>query len=173
MFVAHQFLLGSASSDLTLFFKSSADNSLQTAQKCQHSPTSRKVTIPFEGNSSVFKAFLHYLYGSHICLLPPLPITTHSSQPHTSSSSQPRLSQSLQVPPSQNGQLHSEPKSELDGLTSSTTSLDDESTPDTSFTSLDENDLTTVYDQFASSTNDQFENDIQVIYIYSTIGAGL
>ena len=131
-------------------------------------------------NSSVFEAFLHYIYGSHIRLLPPASVTPHSSQLHPPPSSQlhPHHSSQVEPPlpsqllPSQNGPLGSASSSGLSGPTSSTTSLDGESTtctPDTSFASMDDNDLTAVYDQFASSNGvDQFE-DIEVTSIFLAV----
>ncbi len=71
-------------------------------------------------NPEVFDAFLHYIYGSHIRLIPPPSylLGPYSDHPVVGSKG------SGIVP---------------DGI---------ESTPDTSFASLDENDLTEEYDKF-------------------------
>lgn len=160
VFTAHRFILGSASPELSALLKSSpldrSPNTPQQQQQQQNSPFSQTVSINCD-NPSVFEAFLHYIYGSHIRLLPPASVTAHSSQLHAPPPSQ--------LHPSQNGPLCSGSSSGLSGPTSSTTSLDGESTPDTSFASVDENDLTAVYDQFSTSNSmDQFE-DIEVMCI--------
>ena len=91
-------------------------------------------------NLLVAEAFLHYVYGAHIKLIPPT--LSHTSN-HT---------------PSQTGLGNGLPG------TGSASSLDPETTPDTSFNaSVDENDLTGVYDQFfARSYSDEFA-DIEVM----------
>lgn len=90
-------------------------------------------------NPLVAEAFLHYIYGAHIKLVPPT--VSHTSS-HT---------------PSQTGLGNGLPG------TGSASSLDPETTPDTSFNvSVDENDLTGIYDQFfARSYSDEFA-DIEV-----------
>jgi hypothetical protein len=90
-------------------------------------------------NPLVAEAFLHYIYGAHIKLVPPT--VSHTSN-HTS------------IPTGLgNGLLG----------TGSASSLDPETTPDTSFNaSVDENDLTGIYDQFfARSYSDEFA-DVEV-----------
>lgn len=90
-------------------------------------------------NPLVAEAFLHYVYGAHIKLVPP--IVSHT---HNHSSGQTGLGNGLPG-------------------TGSASSLDPETTPDTSFNaSVDENDLTGIYDQFfARSYSDEFA-DIEV-----------
>ena len=90
-------------------------------------------------NLLVVEAFLHYVYGAHIKLVPP--IVSHA---HNHNSSQTGLGNGLPG-------------------TGSASSLDPETTPDTSFNaSVDENDLTGIYDQFfARSYSDEFA-DIEV-----------
>lgn len=73
-------------------------------------------------NPSVFEACLYYIYGSHIRIL---------------------------RPPTVNGP-HGDLGNGAPG-TSSVASLESEVTPDTSFASVDENDLTAEYDRFAVS----------------------
>lgn len=69
-------------------------------------------------SQSVLRAFIHYLYGSHIQLLPP---------------------------PSQHTQAHTPTPSQL---------ASEENTPNTSLNiSVDENDLTELYDQFGQPEN--------------------
>ena len=91
-------------------------------------------------NPLVLEAFLHYVYGAHVKLVPPTPSHTNN---HTSTC--------------QTGLGNGLPG------TGSTSSLDPETTPDTSFNvSVDENDLTGVYDQFfARSYSDEFA-DVEV-----------
>lgn len=93
-------------------------------------------------NSAVAEAFLHYIYGAHLKVIPP---TAGHAHGHTPS------------------QVVSGLGNGLPG-TSSSSSMDLETTPDTSFNaSVDENDLTGIYDQFfARSYSDQFA-DLEVI----------
>ena len=84
-------------------------------------------------NPSVFEALLHYMYGNGIELLSP---SSRRHNPHSSSHV--------------GGPLASGSSSALSE--SSAASVDPDTTPDTSFNiSHDENDLTDLYDQFASS----------------------
>lgn len=130
-FPTHKFILASASQQFVALLPNSMqddglNDSVDTVElNCK--------------NPLVAEAFLHYVYGAHIKLVPP--VVSHASN-HT---------------PSQTGLGNGLPG------TSSASSLDPETTPDTSFNaSVDENDLTGIYDQFfARSYSNEFA-DIEV-----------
>lgn len=85
-------------------------------------------------NPDVFDAFLHYVYGSHIRLLPP-----------------PNAHSNLLSPQSDHSTTSGTGTNLLDGI---------ESTPDTSFTSLDENDLTEEYDKYYVNNHNELDEDL-------------
>lgn len=108
LFTVHKFILASASPLLASL--------LQPAHPPSPSPrlppsikslSASKMTLA-ETDPSVFEAFLHYLYCSHVCVVP------NATRP---------------VPPTSD-------------------SVDVESTPDTSFASIDESDLSGLYDRY-------------------------
>ena len=127
-FPTHKFILASASQQLSSLLPNSVqdeelNDSIDTVElNCK--------------NPLVAEAFLHYVYGAHIKLVPPT--ISHASN--------------------QTGLGNGFPG------TGSASSLDPETTPDTSFNaSVDENDLTGIYDQFfARSYSDEFA-DVEVI----------
>ena len=108
-FSAHKFILSSQTRDfasqLVPSSSSASPDGTPTFKLC------KKCEDP-----DVFDAFLHYVYGSSLRLLPP-PQTTAAAGGSTTTTT-------LDL---------------LDGM---------ESTPDTSFVSLDENDLTEEYDKY-------------------------
>ncbi len=74
----------------------------------------------------MFNAFLRYIYGSHIRLIPPPKSSTVSN------------------------------RHEVDDV---------ESTPDTSFASIDENDLTEEYDKYSSNIESDIDgNEVSILY---------
>ena len=89
-------------------------------------PSSTTLTLP-PSPPHILTAFLHYLYGATVCLVP-VPDESDSG--------------STLVPPS-------------------SSSLDVELTPDTSFASVDENDLTEMYDRFSSQSPPPMRNNEQ------------
>ena len=120
-----------------------------------HQPDSEPVdTIELNcSNSSVIEGFLHYVYGAHLKVIPPNTGHTHGHTPNVFGLG--------------NG---------FPG-TSSGSSLEPETTSDTSFNaSVDENDLTGVYDQFfARSYSDEFADlevsggkcELATVYVYN------
>ena len=129
-FPTHKFILASASPQFSAHMPAMS-SSVQDSQL-----NDSVDTIEMNCNSPlVAEAFLHYVYGAHIKLIPP-------NVSHTSG--------------------HTGLGNGLPG-TGSASSLDPETTPDTSFNaSVDENDLTGIYDQFfARSYSNEFA-DIEV-----------
>lgn len=132
-FPAHKFILASASPQFL--------SHISTAIPNNHLDDDSVDTIELNcTNSVVVEAFLHYVYGAHLKVIPPA--ADHSHTP---------------------SQLGSGLGNGLPG-TGSSSSMDLENTPDTSFNaSVDENDLTGIYDQFfARSYSDEFA-DVEVI----------
>ena len=113
LFPTHKFILASASPQFLA--------QLLTASTCTQDNEFNDSIVTMKlncNNPSVVEAFLHYVYGAHLKVVPP-------TVNHT---------------PGQSGLGNGLPG------TSSTSSLDPETTPDTSFNaSVDENDLTGVY----------------------------
>ena len=132
-FPTHKFILASASQQLS----SLLPNSVQDDEELNDSVNTVELNCK---NPLVAEAFLYYVYGAHIKLVPPT--VSHASNNHTST---------------QTGLGNGFPG------TGSASSLDPETTPDTSFNaSVDENDLTGIYDQFfARSYSDEFA-DVEV-----------
>lgn len=127
-FPAHKFILSSASPQfLANLSTTSPDIALDN-----DSPVD---TIELNcSNTSVVEAFLHYVYGAHLKVIPHLSVSHAGSGQSVLGNGYPG--------------------------TSSGSSLEPETTPDTSFNaSVDENDLTGIYDQFfARSYSDEFAN---------------
>lgn len=131
-FTAHKFILGSQAHDFITQLVPCDDLSPSTfklQKKCD--------------NPDVFDAFLHYIYGNHVRLVPPSNTHSHPVSPCPSHT--------------RTNIIGNDPL--WDGM---------ESTPDTSFTSVDENDLTEEYDKYCSNANELQEEwtEIEVCYQY-------
>ena len=133
-FPTHKFILASASPQFLANVSSAPDIQLN-----DESVDAIELNC---NNPSIVEAFLHYVYGAHLKVIPPT-----CSLSHTLSGQ----------PSSQGGLGNGFPG------TSSGSSIEAETTPDTSFNaSVDENDLTGIYDQFfARSYSDEFA-DLEV-----------
>ena len=104
---------------LAALFQTECCNS--TLPRCVESYTDSRLVLKID-NPTMFEVFLHYMYGSHIC---------------------------IKHPP--------------DSTLPSESTLDPDSTPDTSFASVDDNDLTALYDQYAAEgSHDELMDDYQV-----------
>ena len=113
LYSAHKFILASRSPVFASIFHPESSNS-HGIPNCVESYTNSRLVLKVD-NMKIFSVFLHYMYGSHICIKYPSD-NSKSALP----------SETIPV------------------------SVDPESTPDTSFASFDENDLTALYDQYAA-----------------------
>ena len=114
VFPAHKFILASASQKLFNVLQSPTPPAINGGSLPLQLPQ-----LPLKcDNPSIFDAFLYYIYGSHIRIVRP---SVNGFTDHTSA---------------HQGLGNGAPG------TSSAGSLEEESTPDTSFASVDENDLT-------------------------------
>ena len=125
-FTAHKFFLGSQTRNFpSQLLPSESTQPHSSSHSCV--PSSYKLNGLCD-NPAVFDACLHYIYGSHIRLLPLYSQKVDSNE--------------ADVPVNdgnRNGDVKTTPMDRL------------EVTPDTSFASLDDNDLTEEYDKYASN----------------------
>ena len=138
VYATHKFLLASASPVFSHILQPQqiGGSGAPGMPECVKSHSGSKIVLTCDPD--LFEALLHFVYGSHVRINPP----AHDDYPTRYSTA------------SANSTLNS------------STGLDPEVTPDTSFASVDENDLTTLYDQYAAigpgTREDPLETQVHV-----------